>query len=83
MGAEHLAALTGTERGRPPTAERGDRPLEAAPVRRQLVDGGRGGRRELRPRQDARPLELAQARREDVRADAGEAVEEVGEALRA
>ena len=49
----------------------------------ELVDPG-GGRRRQRPlRDDSARLEVAQAGGEDVRADAGEARDEVGVALRA
>jgi hypothetical protein len=56
--------------------------LEAEAVLGELVDGGCGGRRELAALDEAGVLELAQARRENLRADAGQALGDVGVAAR-
>jgi hypothetical protein len=55
--------------------------LELGAVLGQLVDHGRGGRRQFAPPHDAGGLELAQARGEHVRADAREAEAQVRVAL--
>jgi hypothetical protein len=52
--------------------------LELAPVLGQLVDGRGGRRRQLLPPHDSAGLEVAQPRREDVRADARQSAQQVG-----
>jgi hypothetical protein len=57
-----------------------DRPKAATRVG-QLVDGGRGRRRQLVPGDQARGLEILEPGGEDVGADPGQALDEIGVAL--
>ena len=61
-----------------PLRERAEHVVEGAALRRQLVDRDRRGRRQLCPPHDTGALEVAEPSREDVRADAGERVREIG-----
>jgi hypothetical protein len=61
-----------------PLRERAEHVVEGAPLRRQLVDRHRRRRRQLRPPHDTGALQVAEPSREDVRADAGERVREIG-----
>jgi len=71
------------EMGRPggPAAERHDGKLELQAPVGQLVHPGAGRRGKPAPAHDRHSLELRQPLRENIRADAGQALPQVGEAL--
>ena len=81
MDGVHAPAVAGirrAERASAPPGERAEHRLERAAVLGQLVDGHGPRRRELRLPHDAGALEVAQAGGEDVRADPGQRIGEVG-----
>ncbi len=79
-----LVPLAGrAQRAGSPAGERIERLLELLAVLGQLVHGRRRGWGQLSLLDDAARLELAQTSREDVRADPGHPLQQVGVALRA